>query len=94
MHSTVNTMLMPKWWQMLSVLILRFCQGLFLVPFLLLFSGNVGVPAAIGYFVGIVAVQYVVVASIKAIEVQATKQKVADLEAAQENKTNDEGDIS
>ena len=91
-HSLAHSMLMPRWWQ-ISVLVVSYLGYLlFFMPFLLLFLGQAKLLEALFLLVGVIVFQYILIFLIKAIEVAATRTKVARLESELDKEASAEGD--
>ncbi|GAA3873463.1 hypothetical protein [Celeribacter arenosi] len=93
MSRLLKSMLMPRWWQLLVLIAMRLAQLMFVVPFVLFFSGRASFSEAAIWFIGVVALQYVLLFVVNQIETMATKTKLQNLNEHSEQDSSTEGDV-
>jgi hypothetical protein len=84
--------LMPRWWQLTVLLILRVVQLSLLAPFLLLFLGKISLVQAILCFFALVVLQYAVLFAVNKIEMEVSKSKVEQMSSNLGSRSSDLGE--
>ena len=83
---------MPKWWRIGSTTILYAAYLLWLVPFVLYFTGDATPLGALGWLVAVILFQFVLANLVSAIEFFSTNKKIEALRRADNDAYARQGD--
>jgi hypothetical protein len=84
--------LMPKWWRIASTSVLYSAYLLWLVPFVLYFTGGATLLGALGWLVAVIVFQFVLANLVTAIEFFSTNKKIEALRRADNDAFARQGD--